>query len=132
MLELGETIVSCADVSVFYGDTCAINNISIDIEKQSVTAFIGPSGCGKSTFLRTINRMNDTIEGCYIQGRVTVDGDDIYSPTIDVVPLRAKVGWFFKNPIPFQNQFMKMLPMAQKSMGWRITKIIWTKSLKRL
>ena len=108
MLELGETIVSCADVSVFYGDTCAINNISIDIEKQSVTAFIGPSGCGKSTFLRTINRMNDTIEGCYIQGRVTVDGDDIYSPTIDVVPLRAKVGMVFKKPNPFQNQFMKM------------------------
>ena len=101
MLELGETIVNCADVSVFYGDARAINNISIDIEKQSVTAFIGPSGCGKSTFLRTINRMNDTIDSCYIQGRVTVDGDDIYSPTIDVVPLRAKVGMVFQKPNPF-------------------------------
>ena len=77
MPELGKVIVSCADVSVFYGDTRAINNISIDIEKQSVTAFIGPSGCGKSTFLRTINRMNDTIDGCHIKGRVKVDGEDI-------------------------------------------------------
>lgn len=101
MPELGETIVNCADVSVYYGDTRAINNISIDIEKQSITAFIGPSGCGKSTFLRTINRMNDTIEGCRIDGRVTVDGQDIYAPSVDVVPLRAKVGMVFQKPNPF-------------------------------
>ena len=101
MRELGETIVSCADVSVYYGDTRAINNISIDIERQSITAFIGPSGCGKSTFLRTINRMNDTIDGCRIEGRVSVDGQDIYDPSIDVVPLRAKVGMVFQKPNPF-------------------------------
>ena len=101
MPELGETIVSCAGVSVYYGDTRAINNISIDIEKQSITAFIGPSGCGKSTFLRTINRMNDTIDGCRIEGRVTVDGQDIYAPSVDVVPLRAKVGMVFQKPNPF-------------------------------
>ena len=101
MPELGETIVNCADVSVYYGDTRAINNISIDIEKQSITAFIGPSGCGKSTFLRTINRMNDTIDGCRIEGRVTVDKQDIYAPSVDVVPLRAKVGMVFQKPNPF-------------------------------
>ena len=101
MPELGETIVNCADVSVYYGDTRAINNISIDIERQSITAFIGPSGCGKSTFLRTINRMNDTIDGCRIDGRVTVDGQDIYDPSVDVVPLRAKVGMVFQKPNPF-------------------------------
>lgn len=101
MLELGETIVNCSDVSVFYGDTRAINNISIDIERQSITAFIGPSGCGKSTFLRTINRMNDTIDGCRIEGHVSVDGQDIYDPSIDVVPLRAKVGMVFQKPNPF-------------------------------
>ena len=101
MRELGETIVNCSDVSVYYGDTRAINNISIDIERQSITAFIGPSGCGKSTFLRTINRMNDTIDGCRIEGRVSVDGQDIYNPSIDVVPLRAKVGMVFQKPNPF-------------------------------
>lgn len=101
MLELGEVIVNCADVSVFYGDSRAINNISIDIEKQSITAFIGPSGCGKSTFLRTINRMNDTIDSCRIEGRVKVDGEDIYAPSVDVVPLRAKVGMVFQKPNPF-------------------------------
>ena len=101
MPELGETIVNCSDVSVFYGDTRAINNISIDIELQSITAFIGPSGCGKSTFLRTINRMNDTIDGCRIEGHVSVDGQDIYDPSIDVVPLRAKVGMVFQKPNPF-------------------------------
>ena len=101
MPELGETIVNCSNVSVFYGDTRAINNISIDIERQSITAFIGPSGCGKSTFLRTINRMNDTIDGCRIEGHVSVDGQDIYDPSIDVVPLRAKVGMVFQKPNPF-------------------------------
>ena len=101
MPELGETIVNCSDVSVFYGDTRAINNISIDIERQSITAFIGPSGCGKSTFLRTINRMNDTIDGCRIEGHVSVDGQNIYDPSIDVVPLRAKVGMVFQKPNPF-------------------------------
>ena len=101
MPELGETIVNCSDVSVFYGDTRAINNISIDIERQSISAFIGPSGCGKSTFLWTFNRMNDTIDGCRIEGHVSVDGQDIYDPSIDVVPLRAKVGMVFQKPNPF-------------------------------
>ena len=101
MTEIVETIVKCDGVSVFYGENRAINNISIDIEKQSITAFIGPSGCGKSTFLRTINRMNDTIEGCRIEGRVTVDGQDIYDASVDVVPLRAKVGIVFQKPNPF-------------------------------
>ena len=117
MQELGKTIVNCADVSVFYGDNCAINNVSIDIEKQSVTAFIGPSGCGKSTFLRTINRMNDTIDGCRIQGRVSVDGEDIYSPTIDVVPLRAKVGMVFQKPNPFPKSIYENVAYGPKIHG---------------
>ena len=88
-------------MSVYYGQKKAINNISIDIERRSITAFIGPSGCGKSTFLRTINRMNDTIDSCRIEGTVIVDGKDIYDPSIDVVPLRAKVGMVFQKPNPF-------------------------------
>lgn len=96
-----ENIVKCSDVSVYYGENKAINSVSIGIEKKSVTAFIGPSGCGKSTFLRTINRMNDTIEHCKIEGSVIVDGQDIYDPSVDVVPLRAKVGMVFQKPNPF-------------------------------
>ena len=101
MTETVESIVNCKNVSVYYGQKKAINNISIDIERRSITAFIGPSGCGKSTFLRTINRMNDTIDSCRIEGSVIVDGQDIYDPSIDVVPLRAKVGMVFQKPNPF-------------------------------
>ena len=101
MTETVESIVNCKNVSVYYGQKKAINNISIDIERRSITAFIGPSGCGKSTFLRTINRMNDTIDSCRIEGTVIVDGKDIYGPSIDVVPLRAKVGMVFQKPNPF-------------------------------
>ena len=101
MTENVESIVNCKNVSVYYGQKKAINNISIDIERRSITAFIGPSGCGKSTFLRTINRMNDTIDSCRIEGTVIVDGKDIYDPSIDVVPLRAKVGMVFQKPNPF-------------------------------
>ena len=96
-----ENIVTCSDVSVYYGENKAINSVSIGIEKKSITAFIGPSGCGKSTFLRTINRMNDTIEHCKIEGSIIVDGQDIYDPSVDVVPLRAKVGMVFQKPNPF-------------------------------
>ena len=96
-----QTIVNCSDVSVFYGDNKAINNITISIDKKSITAFIGPSGCGKSTFLRTINRMNDTIDGCRMEGTILVDGQNIYDPSIDVVPLRAKIGMVFQKPNPF-------------------------------
>lgn len=117
MLELGEIIVNCADVSVYYGDTRAINNISIDIEKQSITAFIGPSGCGKSTFLRTINRMNDTIDSCRIEGRVKVDGEDIYAPSVDVVPLRAKVGMVFQKPNPFPKSIYENVAYGPKIHG---------------
>ena len=101
MTETVESIVNCKNVSVYYGQKKAINNISIDIGRRSITAFIGPSGCGKSTFLRTINRMNDTIDSCRIEGTVIVDGKDIYDPSIDVVPLRAKVGMVFQKPNPF-------------------------------
>lgn len=101
MTETVESIVNCKNVSVYYGQKKAINNINIDIDRRSITAFIGPSGCGKSTFLRTINRMNDTIDSCRIEGSVIVDGKDIYGPSIDVVPLRAKVGMVFQKPNPF-------------------------------
>ncbi len=89
------------DVSVFYGSKKAINDVSIDIHTEHVTAFIGPSGCGKSTFLRTLNRMNDTIASARVDGCIELDGDDIYKSGMDVVQLRARVGMVFQKPNPF-------------------------------
>ena len=88
-------------VSVFYGDKKAIDDVSIDIGTEHVTAFIGPSGCGKSTFLRTLNRMNDTIPSARVEGRIELDGEDIYAAGMDVVQLRARVGMVFQKPNPF-------------------------------
>jgi len=88
-------------VSVFYGDSQALFDVNLDIPKHKVTALIGPSGCGKSTFLRCLNRMNDTIDGCRVEGNITLDGADIYDPSVDVVELRAAVGMVFQKPNPF-------------------------------
>ena len=93
--------MTARDVSVFYGAKQAINNVSIDIATEHVTAFIGPSGCGKSTFLRTLNRMNDTIPICRVTGDIALDGEDIYALDMDVVQLRARVGMVFQKPNPF-------------------------------
>ncbi|WP_284055236.1 phosphate ABC transporter ATP-binding protein PstB [Stakelama marina] len=93
--------MSARDVNVFYGATHAIKDVSIDVDMENVTAFIGPSGCGKSTFLRTLNRMNDTIPIAKVTGDITLDGEDIYSPQMDVVQLRARVGMVFQKPNPF-------------------------------
>ena len=88
-------------INVFYGDKQAINDVSIDITQEDVTAFIGPSGCGKSTFLRTLNRMNDTIANARVEGKIELDGEDIYASSMDVVQLRARVGMVFQKPNPF-------------------------------
>jgi phosphate transport system ATP-binding protein len=93
--------VSARDVSVFYGEKQALFSVSIDIPDRAVTAFIGPSGCGKTTFLRCINRMNDTIAGARVSGEVTIDGQDVYSKTVDPVVLRSRVGMVFQKPNPF-------------------------------
>jgi phosphate transport system ATP-binding protein len=97
----GAPKVVARDVDVFYGDKHAIKKVSIDIPSNAVTAFIGPSGCGKSTFLRSINRMNDTIPICRVAGKIAIDGKDIYDSSLDVVQLRAQVGMVFQKPNPF-------------------------------
>ncbi len=89
------------NVEVFYGETRAIKNISLDIGRNEVIAFIGPSGCGKSTFLRCLNRMNDSIDICRVKGSLQLDDQDIYDPKRDVVELRARVGMVFQKPNPF-------------------------------
>ncbi len=103
---VGQTAVAdpkmtCRDVNVHYGEKQAIRNVTLDIGRNEVIAFIGPSGCGKSTFLRCLNRMNDTIEACRITGGITLDDNDIYAKDLDVVQLRARVGMVFQKPNPF-------------------------------
>ncbi|KFI32517.1 phosphate ABC transporter ATP-binding protein [Haematobacter missouriensis] len=93
--------IAARNVQVFYGETHAIKDVSVDIRDRMVTAFIGPSGCGKSTFLRTLNRMNDTIQGCRVEGEILLDSEDIYDKRVDPVQLRAKVGMVFQKPNPF-------------------------------
>ena len=96
-----EPKVRAKAVSVFYGEKQALFDVSLDMPEKSVTALIGPSGCGKSTFLRSINRMNDTIEGCRVTGEIEIDGEDINDKSIDPVLLRARVGMVFQKPNPF-------------------------------
>jgi len=95
------TKIAVADLNFYYGRTQALKNISLQIPERMVMAFIGPSGCGKTTFLRTLNRMNDVVAGTRVEGTVTMDGTDIYSPTADVVDLRRKVGMVFQKSNPF-------------------------------
>lgn len=98
---MNTTKVTAQDVNVYYGDKHALKAVGLDIRANEVTALIGPSGCGKSTFLRCLNRMNDLIEGARVTGLITLDGDDIYDPGLDVVQLRARIGMVFQKPNPF-------------------------------
>jgi phosphate transport system ATP-binding protein len=105
------------DVNVYYGEKHAIKHLSIDIPDRAVSAFIGPSGCGKSTFLRSINRMNDTIPGCKVTGDILVDGNDIYDTGLDVVQLRAKVGMVFQKPNPFPKSIFENVAYGPRIHG---------------
>jgi phosphate transport system ATP-binding protein len=109
--------IKARNVDVYYGDKHAINNLSIDIPDGAVSAFIGPSGCGKSTFLRSINRMNDTIPSCRITGNIEIDGRDIYDRTLDVVQLRARIGMVFQKPNPFPKSIYENVAYGPKIHG---------------
>lgn len=93
--------IKIENLNLWYGETQALINVSMQIPKNSVTALIGPSGCGKSTFIRCLNRMNDLINNCRIEGKVTIEDKDIYGPDVDVVDLRKDVGMVFQKPNPF-------------------------------
>jgi len=114
--------ISARDVQVFYGDTHAIKDVDVDIEDKTVTAFIGPSGCGKSTFLRCINRMNDTIDAARVEGKITLDDEDIYDKSVDPVQLRAKVGMVFQKPNPFPKSIYDNVAYGPKIHGLARTK----------
>ncbi len=98
---MNDTKISARGVQVYYGQNHAIKDVDVDILDKTVTAFIGPSGCGKTSFLRCINRMNDTIDICRIEGTIEIDGENIYDKRIDPVQLRRKVGMVFQKPNPF-------------------------------
>ncbi|MEL7098419.1 MAG: phosphate ABC transporter ATP-binding protein PstB [Pseudomonadota bacterium] len=109
--------IAARDVQVYYGDNHAIKDVNVDILHKTVTAFIGPSGCGKSTFLRCINRMNDTIDVCRMEGNIAIDGTDIYDKRVDPVQLRAKVGMVFQKPNPFPKSIYDNVAYGPKIHG---------------
>ncbi len=127
--------ISARNVNVFYGAKQAIDDVSIDIATEHVTAFIGPSGCGKSTFLRSMNRMNDTIPGCKVTGEIKLDGEDIYAGAMDVVQLRARVGMVFQKPNPFPKSIYENVAYGPRIHGLSSNKAeldaVVEKSLRR-
>ena len=104
------------DLELFYGDFKALKNINLNIQEKEITAFIGPSGCGKSTLLKTLNRMNDLVEGCRITGSVQLDGEDIYGK-IDVNKLRKRVGMVFQKPNPFPMSIFDNIAYGPRTHG---------------
>ncbi len=134
-IEVENPKMSMRNVDVSYGDKQAIFNVNLDIAKNEVISMIGPSGCGKSTFLRCLNRMNDTIESCKVSGDLLLEGQDIYDPKLDVVPLRARVGMVFQKPNPFPKSIYDNVAYGPHIHGLANTKFeldeIVEKSLKK-
>ena len=112
-----DTKITAKNVQVYYDKTHAIKDVNVEIADRTVTAFIGPSGCGKSTFLRCINRMNDTIDICRVEGDIRIDNEDIYDAKVDPVQLRAKVGMVFQKPNPFPKSIYDNVAYGPKIHG---------------
>ncbi|MEG0527244.1 phosphate ABC transporter ATP-binding protein PstB [Amedibacillus sp. YH-ame10] len=119
-----ETIFQVSDLNLFYGEKQALMNIHMDIAKNKVTALIGPSGCGKSTFLRCLNRMNDLIDGCSIEGNIELDGVDVHKGAMNVVDLRTRVGMVFQKPNPFPMSIYDNITYGPKCQGIKDKKIL--------
>ena len=111
------TKISAKHLNVFYGQKQALFDVSLDINQNEVTALIGPSGCGKSTFIRCINRMNDVIDICKIDGEIAIDGKNIYDPNVDIVSLRERVGMVFQKPNPFPKSIYENVAYGPKIHG---------------
>ena len=115
--------IDAVDLNVYYGSFLAVKDVNIRIEPRAVTAFIGPSGCGKTTFLRTINRMHEVLPGAYADGKILLDGDNIYDPGVDPVTIRAEVGMVFQRPNPFPTMSIRENVLAgYKLNGTRLSK----------
>jgi phosphate transport system ATP-binding protein len=115
-----ESVFSVRDLDFYYGPSKALSNINIEIEPHKVTALIGPSGCGKSTFLRCLNRMNDTIAGTRVDGKILLEGKDIYDTDMDVVELRQKVGMVFQKPNPFPQSIYDNVAFGPRVLGMHV------------
>lgn len=113
------TALSAQKINVYYGASHALQDVSLDFEAGGVTALIGPSGCGKSTFLRCLNRMNDLIPGCRVEGRIMLDGEDVNQPRTNVVRLRQKVGMVFQKPNPFPMSIYDNIAYGPRTHGVR-------------
>tara|TARA_B100000073_G_scaffold279103_1_gene239542 strand:+ start:14495 stop:15316 length:822 start_codon:yes stop_codon:yes gene_type:complete len=118
-VESNATTLSLQNVTISYGNFEAVRNVFCDIPRGKVTAFIGPSGCGKSTVLRSLNRMNDLIEGCSLKGRVLFDGNDLYAPSIDPVEVRRRIGMVFQQPNPFPKSIYENIAFGARINGYR-------------
>ena len=114
-----KTKISLENVSISYGDSQAVKNVYLKIPAGKVTAFIGPSGCGKSTILRSINRMNDLIANCSLKGRVLYEGQDLYSPNIDPIEVRRKIGMVFQQPNPFPKSIYENIAFGARVNGFK-------------
>lgn len=117
VVPLRRSVIEAAGVNFFYGPSQALHNISMVLPEHQVTALIGPSGCGKSTFLRTLNRMNDTILGTRLEGSITIHGEDIYKPSVDLVALRKKVGMVFQRSNPFPKSIFENVAYGPRIHG---------------
>jgi phosphate transport system ATP-binding protein len=127
------SVISTENLSLWYGDKQALDHVNMEVEKNRVTALIGPSGCGKSTLIRIFNRMNDLIDSCRIEGRILLDGQDIYGPSADVVGIRKKVGMVFQKPNPFPKSVYENVAYGPRIHGTKDRKVldrIVEKSLK--
>ena len=109
--------IEVRDFSFYYGDFKALENIFLEIKEHQITALIGPSGCGKSTFLRSLNRMNDTIKGTRVEGQILLDGEDVYAPEVDVVDLRQRIGMVFQRPNPFPQSVYNNVAYGPRILG---------------
>ncbi len=122
--QMENTIFYVDNLNLYYGEKHALKNVALDIKKNKVTALIGPSGCGKSTFLRCLNRMNDLIDGCRIQGTIEIDGTDIHSDKLNVVDLRTQVGMVFQKPNPFPMSIYDNITYGPKCQGIKNKKVL--------
>jgi phosphate transport system ATP-binding protein len=119
-----QAAIQVRDLNLYYGEKQALHNVTLDIPKQRVTAFIGPSGCGKSTLLRSFNRMNDLVDGCRIEGEVNLDGHNIYRKGEDVAELRRRVGMVFQKPNPFPKSIYENVVYGLRIQGVKQRRVL--------
>ncbi len=130
-VEQHELKMKASDVNLWYGEKQALFDVNLEMFDQSVTALIGPSGCGKSTFLRCLDRMNDVIDICRVEGDIRLDGQDIYAPSVDPVQLRARVGMVFQKPNPFPKSIFENVAYGPRIHGLCKTKADYTEIVEK-